>query len=118
MAATTCAPACATALPTIARVSARRGRRGVRARAAPHAAGISGDAYVVTPEQIETFERDGYVHIPAVLTEDEMAEIEEPMMRFLRGEVNPEGKDLCDMSGATDRTPDEYTVYNAMLPRR
>ena len=75
---------------TIARVSARRGRRGVRARAAPHAAGISGDAYVVTPEQIETFERDGYVHIPAVLTEDEMAEIEEPMMRFLRGEVNPE----------------------------
>ena len=22
------------------------------------------------------------------------------------------------MSGATDRTPDEYTVYNAMLPRR
>ena len=93
-------------------------RDAVRARAASPAAGISGEAYVVTPEQIEAFERDGYVHIPAVLTESEMAEIEEPMMRFLRGEVNPEGKDLCDMSGATDRTPDEYTVYNAMLPRR
>jgi ectoine hydroxylase-related dioxygenase (phytanoyl-CoA dioxygenase family) len=80
--------------------------------------GIDGDAYVVTPEQIEAFERDGYVHLPNVLTEDEMREVEEPAMRFIRGEVVPEGKDLCDMSGATDRTPDEYSVFNAMLPRR
>ena len=27
------------------------------------------------------------------------------------------GKDLCDMSGARDRSPSEYTVYNVMLPR-
>jgi hypothetical protein len=80
--------------------------------------GRDGDEYRVTPLQIEAFERDGYVHIPGVLSESEMKEIEEPMMKFLRGEINPDGKDLCDMSGATDRTPDEYTVYNAMLPRR
>ena len=36
---------------------------------------------------------------------------------FLRGEIEVPGKDLCDMSGATDRTPDQYTVYNVMLPR-
>ena len=74
--------------------------------------------YVVTEEQIAAFERDGYVHIPNVLTETEMAEVEEPMGQFLRGEVLPQGKDLCDMSGATDRKPDEFTVFNAMLPRR
>ena len=86
--------------------------------AAPGSGGARGDAYVVTPEQIEAFERDGFVHIPSVLTEEEMAEVEEPMGRFMRGEVLPEGKDLCDMSGATDRTPDAFTVFNAMLPRR
>ena len=80
--------------------------------------GIDGDEYTVTPEMIAAFERDGYVHIPGVLTEAEMAEVEKPMMRFIKGEVLPEGKDLCDMSGAVDRTPDEYTVFNAMLPRR
>ena len=40
------------------------------------------------------------------------------LLKFLTGELRPEGKDLCDMSGAVDRTPDQYTVYNAMLPRR
>ena len=95
------------------RVLAARGDKSIVAMP-----GIDGDAYVVTPEQIEAFERDGYVHLPNVLTEDEMREVEEPAMRFIRGEVVPEGKDLCDMSGATDRTPDEYTVFNAMLPRR
>ena len=80
--------------------------------------GIDGDEYRVSEAMIEAFERDGYVHIPGVLTDAEMAEVEEPMMRFIKGEVLPEGKDLCDMSGAVDRTPDEYTVFNAMLPRR
>ena len=80
--------------------------------------GIDGDEYTVTPEMIAAFERDGYVHIPGALTEAELAEVEEPMMRFIKGEVLPKGKDLCDMSGAVDRTPDEYTVFNAMLPRR
>ena len=51
--------------------------------------GRDGDAYVVTPAQIEAFQRDGYVHIPGVLSESEMLEIEEPVMKFLRGEVVP-----------------------------
>ena len=38
--------------------------------------GIDGDEYTVTPEMIAAFERDGYVHIPGVLTEAEMAEVE------------------------------------------
>jgi hypothetical protein len=49
--------------------------------------GISGDVYVVTPAQIEAFQRDGYVHLRGVLTEEEMPAVEEPVMRFMRGEV-------------------------------
>lgn len=94
------------------------GRRGFASRTHISASCRDGDSYIVTEEQIEAFERDGYVHIPGVLSEGEMGEVEDPMMKFLRGEVLPEGKDLCDMSGATDRTPEQYTVYNAMLPRR
>lgn len=37
---------------------------------------------------------------------------------FLAGEIPVTGKDLCDMSGAKDRTPEDYSVYNVMLPRR
>ena len=58
-------------------------------------------------------------HLSGVLTESEIASEMEPVYeKFLKGELRPEGKDLCDMSGATDRTPDEYTVFNAMLPRK
>ena len=37
---------------------------------------------------------------------------------FLDGSIHVPGKDLCDMSGASGRTREEYTVYNVMLPRR
>ena len=52
------------------------------------------------------------------MSEEELAEVVEPVYnKFLTGELKPKGKDLCDMSGATNRTPDEFTVFNAMLPR-
>ena len=37
---------------------------------------------------------------------------------FLDGSIHVPGKDLCDMSGASGRTREEFTVYNVMLPRR
>jgi len=36
---------------------------------------------------------------------------------FLARKIEVPGKDLCDMSGAKGRTPDDYSVYNVMLPR-
>ena len=36
---------------------------------------------------------------------------------FLIGRIDVAGNDLCDMSGASDRTPQQFTVYNVMLPR-
>lgn len=37
--------------------------------------------------------------------------------KFMRREIIPKGKDLCDMSGAVGRKPEEFTLYNVMLPR-
>ena len=68
--------------------------------------GICNDTYVVPEHLVEAFHRDGYVHLPAVLSEEELATtLEEPhYAAFMRGDVLPEGKDLCDMSGAVGRT--------------
>ena len=86
----------------------------------PAASGIDPGSgrYVVAATDVAAFARDGYVHLPQVLTAAELAAFEPWYDKFLTGELRPEGKDLCDMSGAVDRTPDQYTVYNAMLPRR
>ena len=40
------------------------------------AARRQGDRYVVTPADVEAFRRDGYVHLPGVMSDEEMAEIE------------------------------------------
>ena len=37
----------------------------------------------------------------------------------MRGEIEVPGKDLCDMSGnQKGRTPEQFTLYNVMLPRK
>ncbi|MCC6406757.1 MAG: phytanoyl-CoA dioxygenase family protein [Planctomycetes bacterium] len=77
-----------------------------------------GDRYVVLPEEVERFRRDGYVHLQGVLSEEELAPLERDYDRFLRREIAVPGKDFCDMSGDYRRTPDEYSIVNVMLPRR
>eukprot|EP00878_Enallax_costatus_P003042 GHUV01003240.1.p1 GENE.GHUV01003240.1~~GHUV01003240.1.p1 ORF type:complete len:314 (+),score=53.85 GHUV01003240.1:231-1172(+) len=80
--------------------------------------GISGQEYVVGDEDKQYFERNGFVHLRQVLTEEEMQQAIDPVFfKFINREIHVPGKDLCDMSGARDRTPDQFTVYNVMLPR-
>lgn len=74
--------------------------------------------YTVTAEEIETFHRDGYVHLPGLLDEEEVAELEVVYDRFLRREIEIPGKDYCDMAGDYGRDPSEYSIVNVMLPRR
>lgn len=74
--------------------------------------------YPVTPEQLEAFERDGYVHLPGVLSEEEVAELEVVYDQFLRQEIEVPGRDFCDMSGAYDKPMEEYALVNVMLPAR
>jgi hypothetical protein len=44
-----------------------------------------GDRYVLQPEEIEAFRRDGYVHLRGVMSDEEMADIESVYDSFLRG---------------------------------
>ena len=85
-----------------------------------HGAGRrNGDTYLITPEELEKFRRDGYVHLRGVMTAAEMDEIEHVYDRFLRGKIAVEGKDFNDMTtGEHGTDPSGYAVVNVMLPRR
>jgi hypothetical protein len=74
--------------------------------------------YTISPEEIEVFHRDGFVHLPGVLDEAEVAALELVYDRFLRREIEVPGKDFCDMAGDYGRDPADYSVVNVMLPRR
>ena len=79
----------------------------------------SATTYLVSAASKEAFRRDGYVHLEAVLSEDELVEIEAVYERFLRGEIAVAGKDLNDMTtGEHGSDPSGYAIVNVMVPRR
>lgn len=78
----------------------------------------SDGTYVVTAEEVEAFHRDGFVHLPGLLSEAEVAELEVVYDQFLRREIEVPGKDFCDMAGDYGRDPSDYSIVNVMLPRR
>lgn len=80
--------------------------------------GVRGDDYILTPDEIEQFHREGYVTLRNVMSEDDLASIEEKFDAFIRGEIPGMGRDFCDMSGPYDRTFENFSLVNAVLPRR
>lgn len=80
--------------------------------------GRQGDEYILTAEQIEQFHRDGYVTLGSVMSEEELAPIEGVFEQFITGQVADMGRDFCDMSGPYDRTFEDFSLVNAVLPRR
>jgi phytanoyl-CoA hydroxylase len=80
--------------------------------------GRQGTDYILTEEQIAQFHRDGYITVRGVMGEDELEDIETEFERFIRGEVPEMGKDFCDMSGPYDRRFEDFSLINAVLPRR
>ena len=78
-----------------------------------------GERYEVTAEEVATFERDGYVHLRDVLTEDELVALDPVYDAFMRGDIAVEGRDLYDMvTGEFGTDPTRYRIFNVMLPRR
>jgi ectoine hydroxylase-related dioxygenase (phytanoyl-CoA dioxygenase family) len=77
-----------------------------------------GARYLVAAADREKFRRDGYVHLPGVLDEDELREIEATYAKFMSREIAVPGKDFCDMSGDYTRTVEQFSIVNVMLPRR
>ena len=59
---------------------------------------LSDDFFRLTPEQIETFHREGCVTIENVLTDVEVDELQKIFDLFVAGEIPVPGKDFCDMS--------------------
>jgi len=77
------------------------------------------DSYLVSDDERASFGRDGYVHLPGVLTPDEVDAIEVVYDAFMRGEIEVPGKDLYDMvTGEYGTDPTGYAIFNVMLPRR
>jgi hypothetical protein len=76
------------------------------------------DSYVLTPEHIETFHRDGCVTLPNVLTEEEVSEIEKVFDRFLNREIHVPDKDFCDMSKPFGIPFEMWSIVNCMLPTK
>ena len=77
------------------------------------------ERYVITEQERELFERDGYVHLPGVLSEAEVAELDHVYDAFMRGEVEVEGRDLYDMvTGDFGGDPANFVLFNVMLPRK
>ncbi len=82
--------------------------------------GRHGDTYVVTNEQREAFQRDGFVHLPGVMSDEELVEIASVYDDFLRGKIEVPGKDRYDMTSGSygDHDAMDYAIANVMLPRR
>ncbi|MCZ6597670.1 MAG: phytanoyl-CoA dioxygenase family protein [Planctomycetota bacterium] len=78
----------------------------------------TGDFYRVTPEEVEHFRGEGYVHLRGLLAEEELAELDAIYARFLAQEIEVQGKDFCDMAGDYRRAAKDFAVVNVMLPRR
>ena len=77
---------------------------------------VSDDEFRLTPEQIETFHREGCVTIPNVLTAEEVAPLVAVFDRFIRGEIDVPGRDFCDMSKPFGVPYEEFSIVNCMLP--
>lgn len=86
--------------------------------AAPSFGRVSDGLFVLTPQQIECFHRDGCVTIPDVLTEEEVEELSDIFDRFVSREIQVPGKDFCDMSKPFGIPYEEWSLVNCMLPTR
>lgn len=80
--------------------------------------GRNESTYALTSEQIEQFHRDGYVTLRGVLSEEYLVAIEPLFAEFIEGKVADMGRDFCDMSGPYDRKFEEFSLVNAVVPRR
>lgn len=77
---------------------------------------VSDEEFLLTPEEIATFHREGCVTIPNVLTEEEVRELEIVFDRFLSGDIPVPDKDFCDMSKPFGIPRDQWSIVNCMLP--
>ncbi len=76
------------------------------------------DRYVLSREEIDRFHAEGWVHLPGLVSEEELAALEAVYQRFLAREIAVPGRDFCDMSSDYQKPLEQYSILNVMLPRR
>lgn len=75
--------------------------------------------YIICPETIEAFKMGGLTILNDLVSEQEMADLEVLYDRHMQeGSAEKYQKDFCDMSKPFSTPREEYSVINAMLPRR
>jgi len=79
---------------------------------------FDGDTYKLTKQEIDQFHRDGYLVVPGVVSEEELVKIEEIFDMFMKKKIPVIGKDFCDMSKPLSAKFEDYSIVNAMLPRK
>jgi ectoine hydroxylase-related dioxygenase (phytanoyl-CoA dioxygenase family) len=83
----------------------------------------NGDEYTVSQEEVDFFRREGYVHLKAVISEQELGALREAFGKFRRGEIFVPGDDFCDMAPTDGRKTaikqgelEKVNLFNVMLP--
>lgn len=78
-----------------------------------------GNEYILCPEEKKAFHEKGLAVLSNLLSESELKAIEEIYDKYMReGSPEKQGRDFCDMSKPYDTPRQNYSVINAMLPRR
>lgn len=78
-----------------------------------------GDNYILCEKQKTDFLSKGLATLDNLLTDDELSTIEATYNEYMaNGSPAKQGKDFCDMSKPFDTPREEYSVINAMLPRK
>ena len=76
-----------------------------------------GENYLLTQEEIRQFSDQGYLILNDVLTDEELAPLEQWFDHFVDGkEMDRMGRDFCDMSQPYGTPVKDFQLVNAMLP--
>ncbi|WNC72181.1 phytanoyl-CoA dioxygenase family protein [Thalassotalea psychrophila] len=79
----------------------------------------NGEQYSLTNEDIIQYAEKGYVVLPDVISNDEIAFIEQWFDHFVAGnESHRMARDFCDMSQPYGTPIEEFQLVNAMLPSK
>jgi hypothetical protein len=82
------------------------------------ASGRKGPGYRVSHADRKKFRELGFVTLEKVLTGEEVGDLESVYDQFVRGEIQGMRRDLCDMSSGYDTPFENFSLINAMLPRK
>jgi len=77
----------------------------------------SGEQYILTPAQIQSYLENGYLHIPALLTQEELLHFEPVYQKLLEGKVQGVKNDYADSDGISKPVQD-FKAPSVMQPSK